>query len=307
MMYKKWVSFLIWVMVSVVVTAAPFESILKMGASAEMVANGSVIGWSHTAAGVFENPASLTRIKSGSVSLFTTALMNEVTYQNVGVGVLLPFGVLAAGYMEATVPNIPHTGVSDMNEFYVKEWFDYKDSLMRVGYQVQPLSEWSIGLVATAYNRTAYKVNGTAFSLDIGSLWTENDWEVSVLARNILTSQGGMKTTFDNGVTRYEAMPLESVVGARWVFGKWGSIGGQYEIGSTSTWASFIRFNPLASSILSVHAGLKQIPQLQSMRTGYTLGVSVELLTLSAQYGFETIPDHPEMTAQHYVSVAFEF
>lgn len=307
MCIKKYIVCVILVMVSTVLNAAPFESILKMGASAEMVANGSVMGWSKTAAGVFENPASLTRTKSGSVSLFTTALMNEVTYQNMGVSVLMPFGVLAAGYMEATVPNIPHTGVTNQNEFYVKEWFDYKDSLMRLGYQFQPLTQWSIGFVATGYNRTAYKVSGSAFSFDIGSLWTENDWEASVLARNVITSQGGMKTTFDNGTTRYEAMPLESVVGVRWVFGKWGSIGGQYEMSSTSTWASFFSVNPLASPVLSIHAGLKQIPQLQSIRTGYTLGVSVELLTLSAQYAFETIPDHPEMTAQHYVSVAFEF
>ncbi|NDD66588.1 hypothetical protein EBZ35_02920 [bacterium] len=288
--------------------AANFESALTVGTSADFVANASIIGMSSSAAGIFENPAGLIRIKSGSASLFSASFMNEVTYQNAAVGVLLPFGFLGVGYMEAGVSNIPHTGVNSGNEFYVRDWYDYKDSLIRLAYQANVEQVGSFGVAVTQYSRHAFNATASGMGVDVGYVWQNPSLECSVFLRHLLTTQGGMMTTYENGGTRWEDMPLEPTVGLRYFVGPWGFVAAQYTaLGRYSLWAGSVRLYPIASNLLAVNAGLKQFLVDEKISHGFTMGVSLELMTLSTHYAYEVLEDHPEYNGKHYVSVSFDF
>jgi len=305
----RWVWGLLgWASMMGVCHAATFESALMVGTSADFVANASMIGLSSSAAGVFENPAGLVRIKSGSASLFSASFMNEVTYQNAAVGVLLPFGFVGVGYMEAGVSNIPNTGVNAGNEFFVRDWYDYKDALIRLAYQTNMEQVGSFGVAVTHYSRNAFKTKASGVGVDVGYVWQSPSLECSVFFRHLLSTQGGMVTTYENGSTRFESMPLEPTVGLRYFVGPWGFVGAQYTaIDRYSLWSGTVRVYPIASNIVALNAGVKQFLVDQKISQGFTMGVSLELMTLATHYAYEVLEDHPEYNGKHYVSVSFDF
>jgi len=81
--------------------------ITDLGSSARMIALGGVEGFTWTSNAVFENPASLAKIKNHSISAFTSKIIDEVTYINLSYATRTKYGQFGVGYMSASVGGIP--------------------------------------------------------------------------------------------------------------------------------------------------------------------------------------------------------
>ena len=81
--------------------------ITDLGSSARMIALGGVEGFTWTSNAVFENPASLAKIKNHSISAFTSKIIDEVTYINLSYATRTKSGHFGVGHMSASVGGIP--------------------------------------------------------------------------------------------------------------------------------------------------------------------------------------------------------
>ena len=119
-----------------------------------MVRLGGVEGMNFTAASVFENPASLSRIDRFSSSFFMTQLMEEVMYQNIALAFRTKIGVLGLGFMTVGVDEIPKTlerKFFDGSEYFVDYYFNYQNSMAKASYQFSFSRYAHVGVSGTYY------------------------------------------------------------------------------------------------------------------------------------------------------------
>lgn len=137
------------------VVAADYELLTDLGSSAETISLGNVEGLNGSASGIFENPAALNRVEHTSIGLFMTTLMDDVYYKNISLASRMPVGVVGFGYSEASVFNIPVSAENTITkEFYVKDTFDYRDSMMKFGYSLELDPDLTVGGSYVYYLRT---------------------------------------------------------------------------------------------------------------------------------------------------------
>ncbi len=287
------------------IAAANYELLTDLGASADTIAIGNVEGFNGSAAAVFENPAALYAVDNTSVGLFMTTLLNEVYYKNMSIAGRTPLGVFGVGYMEATVFDIPYTGENTITrEFYVKDYFDYKDSLLKFSYQADLAPNWSMGLSYVHYSRNILDIKASGGNFDLGAIYTQPNYQLSVFVRNIIPNTH-VTFTFADGDSAYEVIPTEIVTSGRYKVMDGGTVYGQLKSRNSQNLASLgVSYSPREFANFEVSAGYRQYLVLDQIKGGLSLGVGVDLMGIRANYAYEKVEDHPQFDNKSYFSVS---
>lgn len=304
-MYKLLIALLFIGLGGGAVVATDYEMLTDLGSSAETIALGNVEGMNGSASGIFENPAALKSVDHNSIGLFMTTLMDEVYYKNISLASRLPVGVIGFGYSEASVFDIPISAENSITkEYYVKDYFDYRDSLMKLGYSVELDSEWAVGASYVYYLRTFGAVRATGANFDFGVLLTKPNYSLSLFARNT-ASGGAVNFNFPDGTTSSEKLPLEVVGSGKYNLVDGITAYGQLKLRRGSPLVSVGgKFIPREFASLELNAGYRQYLVLDRVKVGLALGVSVDLLGIKASYSFEKIEDHLQYDNKSYFSVS---
>ena len=77
--------------------AASYLMITDLGSSAEMIRKGNIEGFSTGANSLFENPAGLYRVEKLSASVFSSEIMDEVSYVNYSLALNTSIGIFGFG------------------------------------------------------------------------------------------------------------------------------------------------------------------------------------------------------------------
>ncbi len=287
------------------VIATDYELLTDLGSSAETISLGNVEGLNGSASGIFENPAALRNIEHTSMGLFMTTLMDEVYYKNISVASRMPVGVIGFGYSEASVFNIPISAEnSATNEFYVKDTFDYRDSMMKLGYSFDLDPDLSIGASYVYYLRTFGDITASGANFDVGMLYTQPTYSWSVFARNA-ASGGAINYAYSDGTVSAEKLPLELVGSGKYRVIDGTTVYGQMKIRrATGLMSIGAKFIPREYASLELNAGYRQYLVSDQVKGGLALGVTVDLLGLRASYSYEKIEDHPQYDNKSYFSVS---
>ncbi len=296
------------VAIGVSVSAADYELASDLGASARSIGLGNVEGFNRSASSVFENPATLQYVESASGSFFTTTLLNEVYYKSIALAGRTPLGVIGVGFQESTVFDIPKTGESAAtNEYYVESYFDYKDTIAKLTYQIDLLSDLSFGASYVHYNRTMASVKAKGGNIDVGLLYAKPNYEVSLFARN---ANPGGRAVFElgDGSRAYETLPTEVVASGRYrvvdgVVG-YAQLKSRNEALLKSIAASY---TPREFAQLDFRLGYREYLVLNDVKGGLTAGVGLRLSGIEFDYAFEKLNDHPQYDNKSYFSISMNF
>lgn len=314
-----------------------YFSALAPGSSAQMISLGNIEGMSETSVSVFENPASLFKVKRFSSSFFTTTLMNEVVYLNGSVAMRFRNSVLGFGFMEASVRDIPRTGyalVDGEDNFFVRYNFDYVNSLYKLSYQLSTKNSISYGLTGTYYSVLFDTVKGSAFNMDFGMFFDAKKFDFSVVFRNFLSSSKMIYSDTDDEVPcaadfelcsssslehwnnsdgKTETLSLETIYSVKYKMRNLSLLGQFKMIGSKrNIEKSFgVFFNPTFLKFLTLSAGIRQFEIVQSINgdvsavphQSKTFGMGLDLLGLNFDYTYGQ-SSHVEFQHKHYFSLS---
>tara|TARA_B100001989_G_C24536783_1_gene464899 strand:- start:806 stop:1804 length:999 start_codon:yes stop_codon:yes gene_type:complete len=162
----------------------------KIGSSARMVRLGGMTGMSEKADSVFDNPASLYRIKNFSSSFFRSTLVDEAVYQNFAVAIRGPIGVIGFGIFSLTVDDIYKTSIDPNDEFtfMIDSMFNYENYLVKSVYQLSLTNYLHVGIGGSFYYSMFDTVEATGMNMDVGLILKLSAIEISVLINNMMSS-----------------------------------------------------------------------------------------------------------------------
>jgi len=307
MKMKSYLNVIITLVASGILTVTPLKAadyllLTDLGTSAKMLGIAGIEGFSDSANAVFDNPAGLYRFENSSLALFTTTLMGEAVFVNGSVAAETPFGRFGVGYMEATVMDIPHTGIipASLNfnqPFFVKSYFDYKNTVIKLSYQVDLNDNFSLGLSGTRYTNEYFDVSGQGYNGDIGLVFVNNDFEASFLARNVIP---GMKVEYGDGATEDLVTQLIGGVSYRY----WDLIPYlQYRNSQSSGLISAgMTYIPSMFKHISFSIGYRESLVVGELRSGVTLGLGLMVDGMEFHYAYEQ-SSHVEFNSKNYFSI----
>jgi len=279
----------------------------EIGSSARSIRVGGVEGFSSNSDSVFENPAALFRIESSSLALFSTNLMGEVPYYNAAIGMATPMGSFGIGFNTVGVADIPRARLqAEGTQWeYLSEIgsFSLTKSVYKIGYSVAQSERIHLGVSATYYSTLIDTVTGSGVNFDVGMLYDADGVGVSLLLRNIAT---GLKVQYSNGEA--ETLPLETIVGTRFVLGDLDVMGQMKILGSSKKLAksAALNYTPSFIPFIRVSGGYKEFPVLNEIRGKVSVGLGIDVFGNQFDYAYEH-SDHPEYSGIHYFSLALNF
>jgi uncharacterized membrane protein len=282
--------------------AADYLLLTDLGTSAKMLGIAGIEGFSDSANAVFDNPAGLYRFDNSSMSLFTTTLMGEAVFVNGSIAAETPFGRIGVGYMEATVTDIPHTGIipASLNfnqPFYVKSYFDYKNTIVKLSYQVDLNDNFSLGLSGTRYSNEYFDVTGEGFNGDVGLVYISDDFEVSFLARNVVPN---LKVEYADGAT--EDLVTQLIAGVSYRY--WDLVPYlQYKNSQSSgLFSGGLTYIPSMFEHIAFSIGYRESMAVGELRSGVTLGLGLMVDGMQFHYAYEQ-SSHVEFNSKNYFSI----
>ena len=111
--------------------------LLDLGTSAEMIGIGNIEGFANGANVLFHNPASMSKLSPYSFSLFTSKIINEISYFSYSGSYQSEYGTFGFGYMSAADDDFIHTGttiVNAENDREITEKDRLQSSLVNLSY-----------------------------------------------------------------------------------------------------------------------------------------------------------------------------
>jgi hypothetical protein len=273
-----------------------------LGSSARMIALGNIEGFSDSSYSVFENPAYLARIPKGSVSAFTTQLMDEANYRNGAVFFPTDYGTFGAGFMMVSVDNIARTAISS-GRIVAEDYFNFSNSVSKLTYSHSITDHLSVGLGLTYLNNDLGTVTGDGFNGDVGLFY---EWELLEISAQMKNVAVGSKINYSNGAT--EEFPLQNVLGLRLRLG-------DLKVLSQAKFISHqprpllsagLHYNPSFISIFHIYGGYKEFHALQKVENTYTVGLGLSLFDVQFDYAFEK-SDGIIFDNHNYFSVSVRF
>ncbi|MGE4169733.1 MAG: hypothetical protein AB7F28_03335 [Candidatus Margulisiibacteriota bacterium] len=281
--------------------AAEYFLISEVGSSAEMIGMGNIEGYGSAANSIFDNPAALKRVNRGSVSVFTTTFMNELTYTSIAVATTTPIGKIGFGYMEAAVSNIPFTEISTGNsQFYSNLNFDYKNQITKISYENTIAKNLSVGASLVQYSTSFYTFSGKATNMDLGATYDLNPIELSLFARNIFS---GQQIQIDDGV---ETLPTQVVGGVKYTYNDVAVMGQCSLKQGKNLFAAGVNYTPSFLPYIQLTAGYKQFLALNNIKSNVTLGLGFKLDMLQLNYAYEK-SEHLLYDNKNYFSMSLNF
>lgn len=294
-----------------------------VGSSARSVRLGGVEGMSYHADSVFENPASLYRIRRFSSSFFQTEFMQEVLYQNIAVAMKTPMGVFGLGFFNVGVDGIPKTGKQDYvdyTDYYVRYYFNYQNSLIKGSYQFSMSDYIHFGVSGSYFFSEFDTVRATGYNGDLGLVLDLGRFDFSLLIRNLITSNSIHFSDTEEGTNssdgQIEKLSIQNVYSVNYrlrhftMYGQIKTVGIQRELHN----AVGFQFNPRFLPFIKGSVAYKQYPLVvyeegelfSKDKQSLTVGVEIDLAGLHVNYAYER-SDHIEFEHKNYFSVGLTF
>ena len=299
---------LLCVCISATVYGTPaYQMISDIGSSAEMISIGNIEGFSKTSNSIFENPAALTHINIVSAALFSTTIMQEVSYNNLSVAYNSPYGVFGLGYMSAGVDGLPITA-KDSNNYIINTGnsFSYKNHIIKLGY-AYPLTHYmNLGVASSLYSNKIHTITCTGIGLDVGLFTMIYDIGVSVFARNVAPTKVTYKNSSDPSYSATEKLPLHAVGSLSYPFLDF-NLFGQVKYDSVNPLISMgVSYQPSLLKFLKLSAGYKEFSVLKNIKSTTSFGAGLSLYGINLDYAYE-ISQHIEYNSNSYFSIGLSF
>lgn len=270
-----------------------------IGTSAKQVGLGMIDGFDDSSSTMFSNPAGLYRVKNISMSVFSTTFIDQIEYRNITMGARTPMGVWALGYQEASVFDIAQT--SSVVHSEPLGYFDYKSSVVKLGYQYSVKSWLHLGANLSYFTQSFSDVYGQGTNLDIGAIAFYHRIEFSAALRNILTFSD---VQYGEGVK--EDLPLRGSLGVRVPIYDFDLYAQYHQKQSIALMSAGIEYRPSFFNYLTVFSGYRQYEVLSKVSNNLTFGVGLRLLNVGFSYAYER-SDHFEFDHKNYFSVDVNF
>lgn len=301
----------------------------SIGSSARNIRMAGIKGMSDYADSVFENPASLYRIKSFSSSFFTATLIEDAVYQNMAVAFRGPIGVIGVGLFNLSVDDIYKTTIDadDDFTFIIDETFSYDNYLAKLAYQFSFTRALHVGVSGTWFYSTFDTVEAFGANVDVGLIYRYSPLEVSILVQNIMSSSE-VKFT-DSGVYedddlssegQTEILSLDVIYSAKYMmrhitlYGQLKQCGANRDLSQSYA----LQLNPRFFPFIKASLGLKRFPVMNwnegelvlSKISAISTGVELNLAGVDFNYAFQQsyLSESSVFYQQnHYFSLGFSF
>lgn len=287
------------------ISATAFDQVTEVGSSARMIGIGNIEGFDTTAAAVFENPAALGHINRASISAFyTTFLDGDVSYMSYAGALRTQYGVFSLGMMSVSTPESHITEVNN-DVFESIGTFDYENSVLKLGYQVN-FNYWTyIGVAANYFSHKIGDVDGTAFDADVGLYTKINQYEISLVAKHLL----GSSISYSDGSS--ESAPRQYIAGVKtdapWMDDL--ELFGQFKYATREDAMLFAvgtRWVPFGMDLFAVSAGWQQYLVLSETKSKLSIGLVLDLDSVSFNFSFEE-SEFYNQDYQYYFSTSVDF
>ena len=300
--------FLLVLISATALQATDYLLISELGSSASAIGIGNIEGFSESADNIFENPAGLARLQNHSISLFATTILDEVQYHKLAAATVTPFGTFGFGFLEATVSGLAQTAVQDSSQninspFYALSYFDYKNMVAKLAYQISPLPFLSLGTSLTRFSTSYFTVSGQGMDSDLGALLRFPNLDISLVIKDWIPQQS---VSFSDG--RTEGLPMYELIGADY-HTDFGDLFGQIKyISDHLLWAGGLRAGLPFVSALQFSAGVKEawIQGSTTTQKNISLGIALHIAPVDLHYAYEK-SNNPAFDGKNYVSFALNF
>ncbi len=267
----------------------------ETGTSAKSIAIGNVLGFDESANAIFENPATLDRLKSTNVAFFSTSIINELNIACFSVGMKSSSGTFGLGYLQGSVNNIYQTGNND-NVFYTDGSFNYLDQTLKAAYAFSWQPGLSVGAVLSSYQKSIGSTSAKGIGTEIGAYTKLGAMDVSLVVRNPI----GGKINYTNDQS--ETLPLQLIGSGKFSLNE-GEVYGQYkyQVGKKGMMSFGYSTEIPGVSCLRGSVGYKEYAVLDAVSAGMVMGMTLEFEGLQLNYAFES-GNYVENGAKHYIS-----
>jgi hypothetical protein len=279
--------------------------VTDLGTSARMIGMGNIEGFSYAADAIFENPAALYPIKNLSFSAFSTKIIGEVDFINMAGAYHTDLGVVALGYMQAGVNDIPHTYVLPSGKYDVDYNFGYRTYLAKLAYALSINDYFHLGSALNYYGTEIDSYTGKGLNADLGLIFTNNDLDVAFNIKNFLGFAKAQYSDSKNSAYRAEeSYPIQTALAIKYRF---------YDVEILSQLkrcshqprtlsALGLHYQPNLMPFFHFYGGYKEFFALAKVMNVHTIGFGLSLFGLEFNYAYER-SDHFEYDNNYYFSL----
>jgi len=286
--------------------AAPYSMVAsEIGASAKTIGRGYIEGYDQRAHSVFENPATMTAVNKGSIGIFSTTLMNEITYRNVALAAPTPIGTIGFGFMEAMSYEIPSTSENG-GRFYVEDWFDWRDAIYKLCFQRDVLDWLSLGTTYVRYNRHFHTISATGWDIDLGA-FCDFDWiQFSVVGRNMLGHTVTHVDAEDATYSGVEDLPFQGIASIKVRWSQFHMMTQVKTIPNYRLAFYALEYKPSFLPLMTLRIGHREVLVKKTIKNSLTAGFGVEAWGIMFDVAYEK-SDYFEFDHKIYVSLGLDF
>ena len=269
------------------------ESVIVMtdlGISAESIAAGGVEGAVESAASVMENPALMGDHYSWSVDVFQTTLLEEMTFNTLGIS--------------KTLSGIPETAENSSGEFYETGTYGYELAQYHVGMCYKLSDPFTLGVSMKFRTSQLYNITGSGYSMDVGIKYKFYKMQFTARVTNIWLSQGYMQ--YSNGTEEF--FPFGGVFGARIsLLGfepmiQYRYSQDDYNNDRVGLINAGVKWTPFKSGMLSLLGGYRQTKELDGYLDRFSVGLNLNLNIVKFSYAYEKL-DRDVLDTGNYFSI----
>tara|TARA_Y100001970_G_scaffold184304_1_gene224171 strand:+ start:538 stop:1473 length:936 start_codon:yes stop_codon:yes gene_type:complete len=280
-----------------------------VGSSAHSISLAGLTGISHSAVQVLENPASLHPLKRGSISVFSTTLMDEVFYGSIATSIKIKNWRFGLGILALSVKDIPKTSET-FNEFYNEyeltsnSAYSSQKMSSKLAIQYSASKDLSYGLSVSHFLSELDTVTASGLNLDLGLYGSLFNSKLSILLRNAVP---GTYVHYSNNRTEslaYQALISSEIpIGSSLVlYSGLKSIEYKKRLNLYSVALKY--YLPLLNNRISIQGGLSQrANHKETLVLDQSLGLTIALAGLKLHYAVE----HSEYFLadfNHYFSIS---
>jgi len=293
------------VMMQACASAAYYNVVSELGASARAIALGNVEGFSDYATSVFSNPANLYQTRGYSVSFFTSRVMGEIDYSNICINSEVGKGIVGVGFYDANVKDLvisTEVTVGGSTTAEAESTFDYKSSIMKVSYQQKIRPKTSVGASAAFFNHRYAHVEGAGSNIDLGMIQEFEHYNLSLFAQNILRSK---QVAYTNDDAAVEMLPFFLSATGQFFWDQFEFYPQLKYDRSAYLLSAGLLYKPSPWPFLDIMLGFKeQLDALENKHTRVSVGLGLKLASISVYYAYER-SDYYLMDHNNYFSINY--
>ncbi len=286
---------------------AYYNLITNVGTSAKMIGLGNIQGFDQSAAGVFENPASLHLVNGTSFSGFKTTFMDSLNYVNLALASRTPIGTFAMGVMQASSGDIPLTVKDANNEVKAFSYFDYQNVVGKLGYQVSLSEHLHIGSNLNYYFQRIHTVSGVGMNLDLGLMSEIDDLLVSFTLKNYMDFPNiKLSNTVFYSNSSEETLPAQGVLSTRYRLSDFDLYSQLYSSTANNSlgYSLGVKYQPeFIWELMYLSMGYRQYATHTRVKHNVAIGLGLELNFVNAYFAFDK-SEYYQQDNKFYYSVS---